>query len=214
MKQQAGRNVSMTNMVLESLRDDINNCTYESGQFITESEISQKFHVSKTPAREALNFLCQEGLLEKVPRKGYVVKRLSLAEVQHLLEFRNILERAAVEWAIRYATTEELQALLELAHRKLDPQAENLANRYNDLNVSFHISVANLTRNPYLINALQNTLNLLRRDLYVDMRQNSMEKALGAHVWIAEAMLERDLEKALQLTSEQLEAVGKRLFPR
>ena len=51
--------------VLEKLREDITNCVYESGQFITESEISHKFNVSKTPAREALNCLCQEGLLVK-----------------------------------------------------------------------------------------------------------------------------------------------------
>ena len=97
MKQQEGQRASMMHTVLEALRNDINNCKYESGQFITESEISQKFNVSKTPAREALNYLCQEGILEKIPRKGYLVKRLSLAELRNLFQFRNILERASVE---------------------------------------------------------------------------------------------------------------------
>lgn len=214
MKQQEGQRASMMHTVLEALRNDINNCKYESGQFITESEISQKFNVSKTPAREALNYLCQEGILEKIPRKGYLVKRLSLAELRNLFQFRNILERASVEWAIRYATTRELEALCELARCKLKPGEENLANRYNDLNVNFHISVANLSRNPYLVSALQNTLNLLRLDLFVDMRQNSLEKALGAHILIAEAMLDRDLEKALRLTSDQMDEVEKRLYLR
>lgn len=211
MKHNDSHSISMTNAVLEALRNDINNCIYESGQFVTEAEISQKFNVSKTPAREALNYLCQEGLLDKIPRKGYIVKSLSLAEVQNLFQFRNILERASVELAVRYASERELQTLSELARAKLDPAAEDIARQYHDLNNNFHISVAKLSRNPYLINALQNVLNLLRRDLFTDMRRNSLEKALEAHVLVAQAMIDRDLERALRITTDQIDVVERRL---
>lgn len=211
MKHNGGHRISMTNAVLEALRNDINNCIYESGQFVTEAEISQKFNVSKTPAREALNYLCQEGLLDKIPRKGYIVKSLSLAEVQNLFQFRNILERASVELAVRYASEQELQTLSELARAKLDPAAEDFARQYHDLNNNFHMSVAKLSRNPYLINALQNVLNLLRRDLFTDMRRNSLEKALEAHVLVAQAMIDRDLERALRITTDQIDVVERRL---
>lgn len=211
MKHNDGHSISMTNAVLEALRNDINNCIYESGQFVTEAEISQKFNVSKTPAREALNYLCQEGLLDKIPRKGYIVKSLSLAEVQNLFQFRNILERASVELAVRYASEQELQTLSELARAKLDPAAEDIARQYHDLNNNFHISVAKLSRNPYLINALQNVLNLLRRDLFTDMRRNSLEKALEAHMLVAQAMIDRDLERALRITTDQIDVVERRL---
>ena len=211
MKHNDGHSISMTNAVLEALRNDINNCIYESGQFVTEAEISQKFNVSKTPAREALNYLCQEGLLDKIPRKGYLVKSLSLAEVQNLFQFRNILERASVELAVRYASEQELQTLSELARAKLDPAAEDFARQYHDLNNNFHMSVAKLSRNPYLINALQNVLNLLRRDLFTDMRRNSLEKALEAHVLVAQAMIDRDLERALRITTDQIDVVERRL---
>lgn len=211
MKHNDGHIISMTNAVLEALRNDINNCIYESGQFVTEAEISQKFNVSKTPAREALNYLCQEGLLDKIPRKGYIVKSLSLAEVQNLFQFRNILEQASVELAVRYASEQELQTLSELARAKLDPAAEDIARQYHDLNNNFHISVAKLSRNPYLINALQNVLNLLRRDLFTDMRRNSLEKALEAHVLVAQAMIDRDLERALRITTDQIDVVERRL---
>ena len=211
MKHNDGHSISMTNAVLEALRNDINNCIYESGQFVTEAEISQKFNVSKTPAREALYYLCQEGLLDKIPRKGYIVKSLSLAEVQNLFQFRNILERASVELAVRYASEQELQTLSELARAKLDPAAEDFARQYHDLNNNFHMSVAKLSRNPYLINALQNVLNLLRRDLFTDMRRNSLEKALEAHVLVAQAMIDRDLERALRITTDQIDVVERRL---
>lgn len=65
---------SMTERVLNELRNDIINWNYNENDMITEAEISQKFGVSKTPSREALNYLCMEGFLEKIPNKGYLVK--------------------------------------------------------------------------------------------------------------------------------------------
>ena len=56
---------SMTEKVLEALREDIINWVYEENDMITEAEISEKFGVSKTPSREALNYLCMEGFLDK-----------------------------------------------------------------------------------------------------------------------------------------------------
>lgn len=64
---------------------------------ITEAEISEKFGVSKTPSREALNYLCMEGFLDKIPNKGYLVRGLSVAELQSLFQFRGILEKASAE---------------------------------------------------------------------------------------------------------------------
>lgn len=78
---------SMTEKVLEALREDIINWVYEENDMITEAEISEKFGVSKTPSREALNYLCMEGFLDKIPIKGYLVRGLSVAELQSLFQF-------------------------------------------------------------------------------------------------------------------------------
>ena len=55
------KNLSATETILEQLRNDINNFVYDE-HFITEAEVSARFQVSRTPAREALNTLCQEGI--------------------------------------------------------------------------------------------------------------------------------------------------------
>ena len=213
MKQPGTNDVSMTNKILDLLREDINNCVYASGQFITEAEISEKFHVSKTPAREALIFLCQEGLLERIPRKGYLVKQLSVAGLQSLVQFRSILERAAVELAIRFASDGELKHIEELAHQRVNINDEDFYNQYNNLNVRFHLSIAQLSKNPYLVSSLQNVLNRLRRDLVLDVRSN-LEKSLDAHILVVEAIKKRDLEQAMRVTADQIEVVEKRLYLR
>lgn len=89
---------SMTEKVLEALREDIINWVYEENDMITEAEISEKFGVSKTPSREALNYLCMEGFLDKIPNKGYLVRGLSVAELQSLFQFRGILKRPPQSW--------------------------------------------------------------------------------------------------------------------
>lgn len=214
MKRSDSRPPSMTRTVLDALRNEINDCIYKDGQFITEAEISQKFNVSKTPAREALNYLCQEGLLDKIPRKGYMVKKLTLHELHQLFEFRNILERAAVEWVIRYASDEEIRTLDDLIVIPSDASAEELERLYPQLNMQFHMGLAKLSRNTYLIDALQNVLSLLRRDLIMDMRQTNLEQALWAHSLIVEAVKARDLDKALRITSDQIGVVENRLYLR
>lgn len=172
---------------------------------------THKFDVSKTPAREALNCLCQEGLLVKIPRKGYIIKQLSFIELSNLCYFRGILECGAVEWAIRYASDSELGQIVELAHKKIDIDDEDFYNKYNDLNVSFHLSIAQLSKNTYLISALQGVLNQLRRDLAMDGRTN-LGRSLDMHVQIAEALKKRDLEQARRITVDQIQVVEKRLY--
>lgn len=87
---------SMTERVLQELRNDIINWNYEENDMITEAEISEKFGVSKTPSREALNYLCMEGFLEKIPNKGYLVKGISVTELQSLFQFRGVLPSLTV----------------------------------------------------------------------------------------------------------------------
>ena len=83
--EQSGKH-SITSTVLRALRKEICASAYADGQFITEAEVSQKYRVSKTPAREALTILCEEKLLCKIPRKGYMVKKLSLKELRKLYQ--------------------------------------------------------------------------------------------------------------------------------
>lgn len=204
------KNLSTTESILDQLRNDINNFVYDE-QFSTEAAISTRFQVSRTPAREALNTLCQEGILEKIPRKGYLIRKLSLSELQQLCQYRSILECGAVEYAIRFASDSDLEKISELANRTLDPKDPDFNNQYHELNLTFHLSIARLTRNAYLISALENVFNRLRRDLLIDGRSN-LENSLDMHIQLAAAMKRRDLEQAHRITADQIDFVEKRLY--
>lgn len=207
--EQSGKH-SITSTVLRALRKEICASAYADGQFITEAEVSQKYRVSKTPAREALTILCEEKLLCKIPRKGYMVKKLSLKELCKLYQFRNILERATVEHAVRYADEEDLRHLDVLASAQVDTSHPEWIQEYHRVNSAFHIGLAALTRNNYLIDALRGVLNILQRDLIEDMKYIGVEKTLGEHRRIVEAVRRRDLTEALSITSQQINIIERK----
>lgn len=203
---------SMTEKVLEALREDIINWVYEENDMITEAEISEKFGVSKTPSREALNYLCMEGFLDKIPNKGYLVRGLSVAELQSLFQFRGILEKASAELAIQYAGKEELEHLEAEVHKQIAAMKEGTYRQYSDMNMQFHMSVAYLSRNPYLISTLEGTLNKLRRLLVLDWKSADAVGAMEAHLELVEALKERDVEKARAFVDKELSGVEYRLY--
>lgn len=116
-----------------------------------------------------------------------------------------------MEYAIRFASDSDLEKISELANRTLDPKDPDFNNQYHELNLTFHLSIARLTRNAYLISALENVFNRLRRDLLIDGRSN-LENSLDMHIQLAAAMKRRDLEQAHRITADQIDFVEKRLY--
>ena len=87
---------------------------YKPNQIINEQELVQKFGCSKTPIREALVTLCNEGILRSFPRFGYQVVSVSREEAQNILDFRLVLEGGYLRQSIGNITEENLA---ELAHQ-------------------------------------------------------------------------------------------------
>ena len=205
---------SITEQILSVLREEIVNCKYDDYALITEGEISTRFQVSKTPAREALNFLCQEGLLEKLPHRGYLVRGLTMRELENLFQFRCILETAAVELTIGQASDQEIAAVCRLAERRVPPEEPEPYLHYSALNVEFHLALAQLGRNPILVATLQTVLNQLRRALTMDWKCADVNALLQGHSALMEAVSSRDLERSKHLIARECTCTESRIFVR
>ena len=77
---------SLKNMVYQAILNGIFTDEYKPNQIINEQELVQKFGCSKTPIREALVTLCNEGILRSFPRFGYQVVSVSREEAQNILD--------------------------------------------------------------------------------------------------------------------------------
>jgi len=194
------------------LKDDIINLEYKQGVIILEKDLAEKYGVSKTPIREALNRLCLEGYMEKFPNKGYMVKGFTVNDLQNVFQYRSILEKAAVELAIEKATDQEIKALSEETNIITYDCGADVARLYNDFNHRFHLSIARLSKNPYLVEELENILNQTRRILLMDVRSYDISVLTKSHMDIVNSIEKRDKVTARELISNHIYEAQLRIY--
>ncbi|MFY0679437.1 MAG: GntR family transcriptional regulator [Thalassovita sp.] len=168
--------------------------TYRPGDRLVESELAERFGVSRTPIREALQRLETQSLLARDGR-SLIVASLDHNQLSELYVVRAELEGLAARLAARHATAEEIKLLREMVNedRALvnDPAALARANR------RFHKQIHLASHNRYLVQQL----DLVHRTMAL-MATTSLaaegrgEGALAEHTAIVEALEKRDGDKA------------------
>jgi GntR family transcriptional regulator, rspAB operon transcriptional repressor len=149
--------------VYQTLRQEILALTLAPGAVLVENTLARRFAVSKAPIREALVLLQQDGLVESLPRKGYLVTSITMSDMRELIEMRAILDGAAAELAATRITPDELQFLKSLDFPvELPPDARG-ARHYMDLNRQFHVAIARASRNKRLIQLVERAVDEMAR---------------------------------------------------
>ncbi|MDZ4097056.1 MAG: GntR family transcriptional regulator [Paracoccaceae bacterium] len=143
----ADRPISQSNRAVLELRDLVVGGTLKPGARVYEVALAEMFGLSRTPVREALTRLEQEGLLEKVPTGGFVVRGFSYADVVDAIELRGTLEGLAARLAAeRGADVGQMLDVVAELDKVLDagPEAMEFP-AYADLNDRFHAQLAALS---------------------------------------------------------------------
>ncbi|HEX4011636.1 MAG TPA: GntR family transcriptional regulator [Solirubrobacteraceae bacterium] len=183
--------------VYEGLKFEIITGVLPAGEQIQEAQLAEQFETSKTPVREALARLAQEGLLEVLPRVGYIVRSYTLEQAQAIFDFRAILEGAAAELAARYITEGELrqlEAMCELDYRSGQPLSYT---GFFERNRRFHLLVATASRISYLVEALDRIFDQVDRLLHhrLDLRAPDAQ-LIDEHLAVVAALRRRDPDGA------------------
>ena len=136
---------NVTERIHGRLRDEILRARLQPGQTVLEHELATRFGVSKTPVREALRLLVQDGWVMVLPRKGYLIRPLGLDDVREVFHLRELLEpefAAEAAWRARGQS----DALL---HRAVDAlrAADTDVDQALASAAAFHIRTAELAGN-------------------------------------------------------------------
>lgn len=110
----SGKRLSLAQKTYHALKDDILTCELAPGQMVTEADLAERYQVSKTPIREALNLLSQEGYILALPRRGTLVRPIELKDIQQTYVLRELLEPHAAALAAENATPSQLDELRDL----------------------------------------------------------------------------------------------------
>ena len=170
------------------------------GSFLSEGDVIRRYGVGRTPFREACNRLIHEGLLEVVPRRGYMVPELSFHDVRDLFELRVVLESAMIQLATVRASHEDIRELSRLA-ADVPKRRKDGANSFEaiiDANRRFHLKLAETTRNRELERLLASVLERTERVMFIELRVTKFnEDAFKViHEPIIEAIRKRDVNAA------------------
>jgi DNA-binding GntR family transcriptional regulator len=189
--------VNLSGKIREALEDEIVSGKLYAGCRIDEQELMERFNVSRTPAREAIQQLLSAGLVIMVPRQGAMVATLSLTEYVAMLEMLTELEGLAARLSARRmpaALRKNLQDSVracEEAAAKDDPVAYETANRW------FHETIYDGSLNDMLARQLRMMRLRMRnpqRSLFD--RPNRVRNSLAEHEAIMKAILAGDEDAA------------------
>ncbi|MGO8869673.1 MAG: GntR family transcriptional regulator [Alphaproteobacteria bacterium] len=186
----------LSRQIYGQLKADISAFRFKPGDPLQELELAARYGGSRTPVREALTRLLDEGLVVRSGR-GYAVTTFAPEDVRHLYEIREALEKMAVRLAIERASDGELAGLTaEMeGHRPVIERGDIAA--FNELDSAFHISIARLSGNPLLEQETQRLHDKVKivRNRELSRHQGSFN-AMADHRRILGAMLRRDVATA------------------
>jgi DNA-binding GntR family transcriptional regulator len=170
---------------------------------LDERQLSQKLGVSRTPIREALTLLEQEGFVRAVPRRGIYVVRKSKKEICEMITVWAALEGMAARLAATRATEEEFKALADLFQKFKDEPLSDQMNEYSEANIAFHQAIIKLGGCDLVVEMTQNLFIHIRAMRTVSLRQkNNPEQSISEHLAIIGALKARDADLAEKLVRE------------
>ena len=216
---------TQTTAALTDLRDMVLSGELAPGERLPEVQLSERLGLSRTPLREALTRLEQEGLLERAPTGlGYVVRGFTWADVADAIEVRGVLEGTAARLAAeRGAAPAMLDTAQELLAR-LDtvvadgPETLDMA-AYADLNAAFHAVILDMARSPVLAREIARAVALpfagpsafLTEQTDVLAFRRTLTGAQDQHRAILDAIASREGSRAEAIAREHARLARKNL---
>ncbi|NEB03522.1 GntR family transcriptional regulator [Streptomyces sp. SID13726] len=195
--------------VYERLKGDIESLRLRPGAKLGEVQLGEELGASRTPVREAIRRLAQEGLVDFVPGEVARVAAISLGGVRSLFEFRMMLEpRAAASVAASGVTDARVLAPFRVLHERLEEfdesyraldaggQARSYQGFY-DITEAFDQAVIAACRNPYLARSIRDLRSQTVRLRYLSHSgPRRMLTSLEEHRAMLKGILQGDTQAA------------------
>jgi len=206
---------SLKEMALASIKEAILSKKFEPGIVYTETGVASELVISRTPVREALIHLASKGFLTLLPRKGFQLRALTEKDVRDLFEFRRALESAVIRHITPNLTDVSLNHIegLLIKHRKAAEGGNPIASIRADR--EFHLYLASLTGNSYLITAVEEIRDLI--DLAgvrtLEFKERRAE-SLREHQAVVEMLKVRSISGAVEKMEEHIRITEQRALDR
>ena len=178
------------------------------GEKLDEDSLASQLGVSRTPVRESLYRLENEGIVKIIPRRGAFIVKHSKESINEILSVREVLEGLSAREAASHITDAALEVLESLSEKFSESNVRLLSKEYLQVDVKFHKTIIEASKNEWLIslmNILNDHIQMLR--LRTVTFQGRPEQSLSEHRRILEALKARDPLLAESLMREHINNV-------
>lgn len=170
---------------------------------LDERGLSEQFGSSRTPLREALTRLDQDGLVKILPRRGIVIVRKTKAEILEMITVWAALESMAARLVCEVAGDDEIAELQQLVDAYDSSQVKQHMSEYSDDNIRFHSTIIRLSRCDLIAEMTDGLFRhvraIRRRTIH---EKDRAERSVRDHAHIVKALVRRDADLACQLVRE------------
>ncbi len=188
--------------VYQKLKEDIIKGKYEPGSVFVEKDYAAELNVSRTPVREAVLRLANEGYINIIPRKGTLISSISFEDIKSIYEYRMILEP---------------ESILLLKDKKIDMKwiddwIDKFSSENEDSNLSedddkkFHVELAKITGNKYIYCQVESIMDKCSRIRILSNFESSAryQESLNEHIEILKYLKNKDVSKASEMMKVHL----------
>ncbi len=186
----------LRDVVFHTLREAILKGELKPGERLMELQLAGKLGVSRTPIREAIRMLEQEGLAVTIPRRGAEVAKMTEKDMEDVLQIRDALDELAVSIACRQMTAEQLDTLRRTMQEFALYTKTGDVRKIAEADVKFHDIIYQSTGNPKLVSMLSNLREQMYRYRVEYLKDERNYPALiQEHSEIVEGLSDKDLPK-------------------
>ncbi len=198
---------SLREAAYDAIKHRIITCVFKPGDYLNEAYVSAAIGVGRTPVHQAIDRLTQDGLLEVIPRKGLIVRPVSLSEAMQITDIRLLNESYCARLAAERADNVDLAALRDILNRADAWTAVRNIEQMMLLDREFHMALARAARNAVLASILQNLHERSLRFWFISLTAPDHHRDVqNEHRAIFEATERRDADAAAKAMENHIES--------
>lgn len=183
---------------------------YPADTWLKEDALAEEFNVSRTPIRQILRQLEQDGLIEIILKRGARIFPFTADDIEEIFEIRQSLEILALEMS---APTLKINDLMEIRGKIENIAQTQDSKKHTDMDEMFHKYYIETSRKKRLISMLHQLYRLIQRFRELGFRNSEVRKlATREHLAILDALCLRDVVQAKQLLENHLQQSKTRLI--
>ncbi|RQR35640.1 GntR family transcriptional regulator [Burkholderia sp. Bp9143] len=170
---------------------------------LDEKELTEALGVSRTPVREAMTLLEQEGFLRTVPRRGVYILRKTKKEIVEMICMWAALESVAARLATLRASNENIARLRAMFDQFSRAAPTDHIEEYSEVNIAFHQALVELSGSQIILDTINNIIMHVRAIRRMTIAQSDRaSRSIEDHMRIIEALEARDTERVETLVRQ------------